>query len=205
MCQSLRVRMAWTSPDGVLSRLLSGDPVAILIAFMASFSLPLLLHLFLYRASAQAAATPTFLLLGTSGAGKTSLLTLVRCKVLCRGLLICSSGLLAAKAIQFHRHTRVLSDPYVTGISPSKHSPPAWCSSCFEQVPVHERSLSTRGYKKAHPIPINRYTRSWQTTSRTGPVISQGSLLVRDHLRRGCSIARQWRHRPIEGRSCVSA
>lgn len=195
MCQSLRVRMAWTSPDGVLSRLLSGDPVAILIAFMVSFSLPLLLHLFLYRASARAAATPTFLLLGTSGAGKTSLLTLVRCKVLCRGQVICSSahpGLLATKAIHFHRHTRVLSDPYITGISPSKPSSPAWCSSCFEQVPVHERSLSTRGCKKAHPIPINRYTRSWQTTSRTGPVISQGALLVRDHLRRRCSIATQW-------------
>lgn len=69
--------MAWSEPDGILSRLLSGDPLSILIALVVSLSLPLLLHLFLYRASARVAATPTFLLLGTSGAGKTALLTLV--------------------------------------------------------------------------------------------------------------------------------
>jgi signal recognition particle receptor subunit beta len=69
--------MAWSEPDGILSRLLSGDPLAILIAFVVSISLPLLVHLFLYRTSTGAGATPTFLLLGTSGAGKTSLLTLV--------------------------------------------------------------------------------------------------------------------------------
>ena len=71
------VIMGWSAPDGILSQLLSGDPLAILIAFVVSFSLPLLLHFFLYRATTRAAATPTFLLLGTTGAGKTSLLTLV--------------------------------------------------------------------------------------------------------------------------------
>lgn len=69
--------MPWSAPDGILSRLLSGDPLAILIAFVVSITLPLLLHLYLYRASTRVAATPSFLLLGTSGAGKTSLLTLV--------------------------------------------------------------------------------------------------------------------------------
>jgi signal recognition particle receptor subunit beta len=69
--------MSWTAPDSALSRLLSGDPWAILIAFVVAISLPILLHSFLYRASSRSTATPTFLLLGTSGAGKTSLLTLV--------------------------------------------------------------------------------------------------------------------------------
>jgi hypothetical protein len=69
--------MAWSAPDGILTRLLSGDPLIILLAFVVAFSLPLLLHLFLYQTSTRAAATPTLLLLGTSGAGKTSLLTLV--------------------------------------------------------------------------------------------------------------------------------
>jgi len=77
-------KMAWSAPDGLLSLLLSGDPLAILIAFIFAISLPILVHSFLYRASDKSATTPTFLLLGTSGAGKTSLLTLVR-------LLICNS------------------------------------------------------------------------------------------------------------------
>lgn len=70
--------MNWSSPDSALSRLLSGNPWAILIALFVAISLPILVHSFLYRASRKSAATPTFLLLGTSGAGKTSLLTLVR-------------------------------------------------------------------------------------------------------------------------------
>lgn len=70
--------MDWRAPDGVLTRLLSGDPLAIVIALIVAISLPLLLHTFLYRASIRSSLTPTFLLLGTSGAGKTSLLTLVR-------------------------------------------------------------------------------------------------------------------------------
>src|SRR5580658_2072284 len=75
-------KMAWSAPDGLLSRLLSGDPLAILIAFIFAISLPILVHLSLYRASDKSATTPTFLLLGTSGAGKTSLLTLV-CLMIC--------------------------------------------------------------------------------------------------------------------------
>ena len=70
--------MAWSSPSSLLTRLLSGDPLAILIAFVVAFSLPILLHSVLFRVSKKNSTTPTFLLLGTSGAGKTSLLTLVR-------------------------------------------------------------------------------------------------------------------------------
>lgn len=74
--------MNWTSPDSALSWLLSGYPWAILVAFVVAISLPIVLHSFLYRASSRSTATPTFLLLGTSGAGKTSLLTLVRTAIL---------------------------------------------------------------------------------------------------------------------------
>ncbi|KAL9618188.1 MAG: hypothetical protein Q9160_007084 [Pyrenula sp. 1 TL-2023] len=70
--------MTWYSSDSLASRLFSGDPVAILVAFVVAVSLPLLLHLFLYRASARKPTTPLFALLGTSGAGKTSLLTLLQ-------------------------------------------------------------------------------------------------------------------------------
>src|SRR4051794_7536145 len=79
--------MAWSAPDGLLSRLLSGDPLAILIAFIFAISLPILVHSFLYRTSDKSATTPTFLLLGTSGAGKTSLLTLVRL-IICNFILL---------------------------------------------------------------------------------------------------------------------
>jgi signal recognition particle receptor subunit beta len=80
--------MDWSSPDSALSRLLSGDPWAILIAFVVAISLPILVHSFLYRASGKSAAAPTFLLLGTSGAGKTSLLTLVCLIIFCRKLVL---------------------------------------------------------------------------------------------------------------------
>lgn len=69
--------MAWSSPDGIVSWLLSGDPLVIVFAFVVAFSLPIVLHLTLYHTSRRTEATPTFVLLGSSGAGKTSLLTLV--------------------------------------------------------------------------------------------------------------------------------
>lgn len=69
--------MAWSSPDSVASRLLSGDPIAILVAFLVAVFFPLCLHLFLYRAAVRKPSDPLFVLLGVSGAGKTSLVTLV--------------------------------------------------------------------------------------------------------------------------------
>jgi signal recognition particle receptor subunit beta len=69
--------MAWSSPDSWATRLFSGDPWIILLAFVTTLALPVLLHLYFYTSSARTALTPTFLLLGPSGSGKTSLLTLV--------------------------------------------------------------------------------------------------------------------------------
>ena len=52
------------------------SPVAILTAVLLVLSIPLFLHLVIYR-STSATHLPTFLLLGPSGSGKTALLTLV--------------------------------------------------------------------------------------------------------------------------------
>jgi signal recognition particle receptor subunit beta len=70
--------MSWSSPDGWLTRLFSGDPLTILVAFLITISLPILTHLYFYRSAARIPLTPAFLLLGPSGSGKTSLLTLLQ-------------------------------------------------------------------------------------------------------------------------------
>ncbi|KIW89081.1 uncharacterized protein Z519_10566 [Cladophialophora bantiana CBS 173.52] len=70
--------MGWSSPDSWATRLLSGDPVAIFIAFLVAITLPLLVHLYLYTRTARAKVVPTFLLVGPSGAGKTSLVSLLQ-------------------------------------------------------------------------------------------------------------------------------
>lgn len=49
---------------------------AILVTLVISLLLPVLIHTYLYR-KAVAKEVPSFLLVGPSGAGKTSLLTLV--------------------------------------------------------------------------------------------------------------------------------
>lgn len=51
-------------------------PLAIGVAILLVLSVPLFLHLLIYR-SISSTTLPSFLLIGTSGAGKTALLTLV--------------------------------------------------------------------------------------------------------------------------------
>ena len=51
-------------------------PLSLLIAALVILSIPLILHTIVYRHTS--ATLPTFLLIGPSGAGKTSLTTLVR-------------------------------------------------------------------------------------------------------------------------------
>jgi signal recognition particle receptor subunit beta len=60
----------------VLTILLDGNPLAILLAFVVTLGLPILLHFVLYRSFASPPIS-SFILLGPSGAGKTSLLSLV--------------------------------------------------------------------------------------------------------------------------------
>ncbi|EEH07788.1 conserved hypothetical protein [Histoplasma capsulatum G186AR] len=67
--------MDW-SPSGITTALLSGNLFAIFITCTIAFSLPVLLHIFLYRSS-PAKASRDFLLLGPSGSGKTALCSLL--------------------------------------------------------------------------------------------------------------------------------
>jgi hypothetical protein len=69
--------MAWTAPDSWATRMFSGDPWVILIAFLTTLALPALLHLYFYTTSARVTHTPTIVLLGPANSGKTALLTLV--------------------------------------------------------------------------------------------------------------------------------
>lgn len=70
--------MAWSSPEGWLTRLFSGDPLVIFAAVLFCISLPLLVHIYFYTTSKAASVTPTFVLLGPNGAGKTSLINLLQ-------------------------------------------------------------------------------------------------------------------------------
>lgn len=73
---SVSVNMSWTSPQSWLTLLLQPTPSAILITIFVVLSIPLFLHLVIYR-SASSTTLPSVLLVGPSGSGKTSLLTLV--------------------------------------------------------------------------------------------------------------------------------
>ena len=66
----------WHSFGGIITSLLDGNAIAIAVTVLFAFGLPVLLHLIFYR-SAASPPSSNFLLLGPSGAGKTSLLSLV--------------------------------------------------------------------------------------------------------------------------------
>ncbi|KAF2835279.1 P-loop containing nucleoside triphosphate hydrolase protein [Patellaria atrata CBS 101060] len=67
--------MAWYDDDSWVTKALGPNISTIIIVTLIAFALPLLVHSYLYRARTFA-TLPTFLLLGPSGAGKTSLLCL---------------------------------------------------------------------------------------------------------------------------------
>lgn len=69
-------QIGWNSLEGILTNLLDGNLIAIVVAVVFTFSLPVLLHFFLYRKRASPGCS-NFLLLGPSGAGKTAVFSLV--------------------------------------------------------------------------------------------------------------------------------
>lgn len=78
-----RLHKGWTSPSSLPTKLLSGDPSTILLALLVTLSLPVLLHIYFYTQASRNPASggdgvPTFVLLGPSNAGKTSLVTLLQ-------------------------------------------------------------------------------------------------------------------------------
>lgn len=70
----------WNSVTGIATLLLDGNLVAIAIAIVIAFGVPVFLHLVFYRAAASPPSS-NFLLLGPSGAGKTAFTTLVKLPV----------------------------------------------------------------------------------------------------------------------------
>lgn len=66
----------WDSVTAIATLLFDGNLVAIAIAILFTFGVPVLLHLIFFR-SAASPPSSNFLLLGPSGAGKTALTTLV--------------------------------------------------------------------------------------------------------------------------------
>jgi signal recognition particle receptor subunit beta len=76
--------MAWHDEDSWLTAAFAPKPSTIAVTLLLTLLLPILLHQFIYR-KATPTTLPTFLLVGPSGAGKTSLLTLVRALLQPRG------------------------------------------------------------------------------------------------------------------------
>lgn len=103
---------------------------AIIVTLLVSICLPIILHFYLYRTTASA-ALPTFLLLGPSGAGKTTILTLVGVASNAVG----HSILLTIGSVASER--KVLTDTDKSGDS-SSSLPTTWLSD------VVRRSVSIR-------------------------------------------------------------
>lgn len=70
------IAMSWAHPSSWVSSLLGPSPRAIAITLVAALVIPLLLHFILYRSTSRK-SLPSFLLIGPSNSGKTSLLTYV--------------------------------------------------------------------------------------------------------------------------------
>jgi signal recognition particle receptor subunit beta len=68
--------MAWYDEDSWMTYVLDGHPLAILLTVMVAGLLPILIHTFLYRKVAVSQG-PAFIVIGPTGAGKTSFATLV--------------------------------------------------------------------------------------------------------------------------------
>ncbi|KAJ5084282.1 hypothetical protein NUU61_008861 [Penicillium alfredii] len=69
----------WNSVTGIATLLLGGSPLAIAIAILITFGIPVVLHLIFFRSVASPPSS-NFLLLGPSTAGKTAFTTLLEAK-----------------------------------------------------------------------------------------------------------------------------
>ncbi|KAJ6015033.1 hypothetical protein N7540_009624 [Penicillium herquei] len=69
----------WNSVTGIATLLFDGNLVAIAIAVLFTFGVPILLHVLFFRAAASPPSS-NFLLLGPSGSGKTAFTTLLEAK-----------------------------------------------------------------------------------------------------------------------------
>lgn len=148
--------MAWSDSQSLLSTLLQPTPLAIVLTALVVISIPLFLHLVIYR-STSSTTLSSFLLVGPSGSGKTSLLTLVW------SLYFGSQhvGLIKYGNIVGTGSTwgySYLSNAIKRGSIPSSNNH----NNVF-QIPIRERPITTR----TQAFPPCRYTWAWEIkTSR---------------------------------------
>lgn len=69
--------MSNSTIEGWAHAVFSPSPIALIVGILLVLTIPIFLHTVVFRASGLT-TLPSILLLGPSGAGKTSLLTLVR-------------------------------------------------------------------------------------------------------------------------------
>nr|POE82450.1 signal recognition particle receptor subunit beta [Quercus suber] len=113
---------------------------AIVVTLLVSLTIPILIHLYLYRKAASK-GTPTVLLVGPGGAGKTSLLTLVCSSFLCPPLLIRN------KLTHFRQLSTGHSLPTHTSQSPTTtpcQLPSSTRSSADKYRSQHDNSANSR-------------------------------------------------------------
>ncbi|MCJ1434936.1 hypothetical protein MMC27_004306 [Xylographa pallens] len=124
--------MAWSQSSSWTTFLLAPTPLAIAVTLIIAVVTPLFLHFIIYR-STSTTSLPSFLLLGPSNAGKTSLLTLFE------------RGIPAATHTSQHPLIVEVSLPVTTGAASSRYR-----SSNDPTSQVHKRFLliDTPGHGK---------------------------------------------------------
>lgn len=124
--------------------LLGGSPLAIFIAIIITFGVPVFLHLVFYRAAASPPSC-NFLLLGPSGAGKTAFTTLVGYSPNLGEIFRYSNWYLAAGRKVLAGFKEVASYPHFAGIDAGRRHLAAYGSHCLESVSLRQRPFVERG------------------------------------------------------------
>lgn len=126
----------WNSVTGIATLLFSGNLVAIAIAILFTFGVPIALHIFFFQAVASPPSS-NFLLLGPSGAGKTAFTTLVgstTCSGVVEPLLI--NGIARGQVLT--RFEQVAQHPHLSTINSSDRDLTTDCPNRFQSLPIGE-------------------------------------------------------------------
>lgn len=132
------VAMAHSTLTDLFAFTLGPSGWAVLLVTLIVISIPVSLHLYWFN-SRSSTTLPSFLLTGPSGAGKTSLLTLVRSLFKALDGFSCMLGTDTSYIVR-NRYTvpnTDLANPVERRMLPSRHN-----SSRFESVSLSERSWS---------------------------------------------------------------
>lgn len=144
---------------------------AILVTLLVSLLLPVLIHTYLYR-KAVAKETPSFLLVGPSGAGKTSLLTLV-----CQNcyMVYLQTDKTSVRKRNYHHN------PHEPRTSNRPLRTPILNTLLGRSIQIRERHIGSRTAK----VSTRRYTRSRQATAPCDLLPHTRNLAQRPAICRG--------------------